>query len=149
MPRRALQQVLNKMKMDKILNISVKFKALFVHPVSTCGRPRLLVSFWKPMQVCSPGICITEGIKYNRFWIYQYNKEDFWVQFWLQPSFQTAWMHIKINTCKLIIQKRTQNLNTVKPLILNTSKEFMKCRLDNFSMRFILLYVNLSICNNK
>ena len=32
---------------------------------------------------------------------------------------------------------------------LNTSKEFMKCRLDNFSMGFILFYVNLSICENK
>ena len=34
---------------------------------------------------------------------------------------------------------------TVKPLILNTSKEFLKCRLDNFSMSFILFYVNISI----
>ena len=25
----------------------------------------------------------------------------------------------------------------------------MKCRLDNFSMSFILFYVNLSICENK
>ena len=38
---------------------------------------------------------------------------------------------------------------TVNLLILNTSKEFMKCRLDNFSMCFILFYVNLSICENK
>ena len=30
-----------------------------------------------------------------------------------------------------------------------TSKEFIKCRLDNFSMGFILFYVNLSICENK
>ena len=41
------------------------------------------------------------------------------------------------------------NLSTVKPLILNTSKEFMKCRIVNFSMGFILFYVNLSICENK
>ena len=33
--------------------------------------------------------------------------------------------------------------------MLNTLKEFMKCRLDNFSMGFILFYVNLSICDNK
>ena len=26
--------------------------------------------------------------------------------------------------------------NTVKPLITNTSEEFIKCRLDNFSMSF-------------
>ena len=38
---------------------------------------------------------------------------------------------------------------TVKPYILNTSKGFMKFRLDNFSMDFILFCVNLSICENK
>ena len=38
---------------------------------------------------------------------------------------------------------------TVKPLIRNTSEEFIKCRLDNFSMSFILYYVNFSICENK
>ena len=37
----------------------------------------------------------------------------------------------------------------VKPLITNTSEEFIKCRLDNFSMSFILYYVNFSICKNK
>ena len=40
-------------------------------------------------------------------------------------------------------------LHTVKPLITNTSEEFIKCRLDNFSMSFILYYVNFSICENK
>ena len=41
-------------------------------------------------------------------------------------------------------------LSTVKPKILNTSKGFMKCRRDNFSMGFILFKVNLSIkLNNK
>ena len=39
--------------------------------------------------------------------------------------------------------------HTVKPLIKNTSEEFIKCRLDNFSMSFILYYVNFSICENK
>ena len=29
-------------------------------------------------------------------------------------------------------------LCTVKPLITNTSEEFIKCRLDNFSMSFML-----------
>ena len=40
-------------------------------------------------------------------------------------------------------------LYTVKPLIRNTSEEFIKCRLDNFSMSFILYYVNFRICENK
>ena len=38
---------------------------------------------------------------------------------------------------------------TVKPFIANTSEEFIKCRLDNFSMSFILHYVNFRICENK
>ena len=38
---------------------------------------------------------------------------------------------------------------TVKPQILNTSTEYMKCRLDNFSMAFILFHVNLSVCENN
>ena len=29
------------------------------------------------------------------------------------------------------------------------SKIFIKCRLDNFSMSFILYYVNFSICESK
>ena len=47
--------------------------------------------------------------------------------------------------------EETENfaLCTVNPLITNTSEEFIKCRLDNFSMSFILYYVNLSICENK
>ena len=40
-------------------------------------------------------------------------------------------------------------ISTVKPKILNTSKEFMKCRLDNFLIGFILFYVILSIRENK
>ena len=43
----------------------------------------------------------------------------------------------------------TIDKDTVKPLITNTSEEFIKCRLDNFSMSFILYYVNFSICENK
>ena len=39
--------------------------------------------------------------------------------------------------------------DTVKPLITNTSEEFIKCRLDNLSMSFILYYGNFSICENK
>ena len=41
------------------------------------------------------------------------------------------------------------NQCTVKPLITNTSDKFIKCRLDNFSMSFILYYTNFSICENK
>ena len=39
--------------------------------------------------------------------------------------------------------------DTVKPLITNTSEEFIICRLDNFSMSFMLYYVNFSICENN
>ena len=38
--------------------------------------------------------------------------------------------------------------STVKPRTSETSKEFIKCRLDNFSIGFILLYLNLSTCKN-
>ena len=40
-------------------------------------------------------------------------------------------------------------IHTVKPLITNTSEEFIKCRLDNFSMSFMLYYASFSICENK
>ena len=40
-------------------------------------------------------------------------------------------------------------INTVKPLITNTSEEFIKCRLDNFSISVILYYVNFSIYENS
>ena len=40
-------------------------------------------------------------------------------------------------------------INTVKPFITSTSEDFIKCRLDNFSMSFILYYVNFSSCENK
>ena len=39
--------------------------------------------------------------------------------------------------------------HTVKPIITNTSEEFIKCRPDNFSMSFILYNVNFSFCENK
>ena len=42
-----------------------------------------------------------------------------------------------------------KQIHTVKPLIKNTSEEFIKCRLDNFSKGFMLYYVNFSICENK
>ena len=37
---------------------------------------------------------------------------------------------------------------TVKLLKTNSSEEFIKCRLGNFSKSFILYYVNFSICEN-
>ena len=42
-----------------------------------------------------------------------------------------------------------KTISTVKPLITKTSEEFIKCRLDNFSISYILYYVNFSICENK
>ena len=36
------------------------------------------------------------------------------------------------------------NDDTVKPLITNTSEEFIKCRLDIFSISFILNFINFS-----
>ena len=38
----------------------------------------------------------------------------------------------------MIINEKKNNDNTVKPVITNTSEEFIKCRLDNFLMSFIL-----------
>ena len=39
--------------------------------------------------------------------------------------------------------------DTVKPLITNTSEEFIKCRLDNFSMSLILIYRKFQYLQNK
>ena len=36
----------------------------------------------------------------------------------------------------IYIYERRGLYYTVKPLITNTSEEFIKCRLDNFSMRY-------------
>ena len=60
-------------------------------------------------------------------------------------------LHLK-NSADLMIGCFVEDLlkyNTVKPFITNTSEDFMKCRLDNFSMSFILYYVTFSICENK
>ena len=38
------------------------------------------------------------------------------------------------------VGKSEKDFYTVKPFIKNTSEEFIKCRLDNFSMSFILYY---------
>jgi len=54
-----------------------------------------------------------------------------------------------IKTLPIDLMNPIFDLPTVKPLIMNTSEEFMKCGLDNFSMSFILYYVNFSICENK
>ena len=48
-----------------------------------------------------------------------------------------------------IAELRRIKEHTVKPLPTNTSEEFIKCCLDNFSMSFILYFVNFSICENK
>ena len=57
------------------------------------------------------------------------------------------WLFFKCTIVKKNFAKH--DLHTVKPLITNTSEEFIKCRLDNFSMSFILYYVNFGICENK
>ena len=47
------------------------------------------------------------------------------------------------------IDIKENKYDTVKPLITNTSEEFIICRLDNFSMSFILSiyeYVCLFVC---
>ena len=55
----------------------------------------------------------------------------------------TAFWNIK-RTVPTIVQSDetlaiySRRIHTVKPLIKNTSEEFIKCRLDNFSMDFIL-----------
>ena len=48
-----------------------------------------------------------------------------------------------------LFTKSISEIYTVKPLITNTSEEFIKCRLDNISMSLILYYVNFSVCENK
>ena len=49
-----------------------------------------------------------------------------------------------------LFEKLSKNeKHTVKPKMGHTSKEIIKCRLDNFLMGFTLFYVNLSICENK
>ena len=57
--------------------------------------------------------------------------------------------HTELSTNCLYLFINLHVYPTVKPLITNTSEEFIKCRLDNFSMSFILYYVNFSICENK
>ena len=52
------------------------------------------------------------------------------------------WLAFNPNICQFYFY-------AVKPLITNTSEEFIKCRLDNFSTSFILYLVNFSICENK
>ena len=49
------------------------------------------------------------------------------------------------------LRKMHQTLRNFQILIfeLATSEEFIKCRLDNFSMSFILCFVNFRICENK
>ena len=66
-----------------------------------------------------------------------------------QPQIQTKqFLQLNLSTSN----KENQTVirfTTVKPLIKNTSEEFIKCRLDHFSLSFILYYVNFSICENK
>ena len=47
------------------------------------------------------------------------------------------------------LKPRIRILNICSQFIQTTSKEFIECRLDNFSMGFILINLNLSNCKNK
>ena len=57
--------------------------------------------------------------------------------------FKTIYSHLTkyrpICLSSLIYKKSTFLSDTVKPLIKNTSEEFIKCRLENCSMSFITL----------
>jgi len=52
----------------------------------------------------------------------------------VSATYNQSWFHTRFSP------------GTVKPLITNTSEEFIKCCLDNFSMSFIVIF---SICENK
>jgi len=75
------------------------------------------------------------------------------VQNWIILKTDVFWIFFALkNSADLMIGCFVEDLlkyNTVKPFITNTSEDFMKCRLDNFSMSFILYYVTFSICENK
>ena len=53
-----------------------------------------------------------------------------------------------LNTLENKNKEKVRGFYTVKPLITNTSEDFMKCRLDNFSMSFILFCENKKIAMN-
>ena len=61
-------------------------------------------------------------------WFYQYDKFEMYI-----------FLYMNVNP-RIFIIRTLFFLDTVKPLIKNTSKEFFKCRLYNFSMSFILYY---------
>ena len=83
---------------------------------------------------------------FSGFWLRSQGSENSGVSVYLDPGCSQIFPSIFWNY-KLITSLETSN--TVKPLITNTSEEFIKCRLDNFSMSFMLYYVNFSICENK
>ena len=75
--------------------------------------------------------------------VYESYRFPVWGCIYESHMFSGFWLYMKA------IVSRFAAVYTVKPLITNTSKEFIKCRLENFSMSFILYYVNFSICENK
>ncbi len=72
--------------------------------------------------------------------LFLYLEEDFYIVY-LEPENRGIGI--------VILNLTKHSFTTVKPLITNTLEEFIKCRLDNCSMSFILYYVNISICENK
>jgi len=62
---------------------------------------------------------------------------------------QSSYNNLLINKLFHAFMQSSVYIYTVEPLITKTSEEFIKCRFDNFSMSFILYYVNFSICINK
>ena len=71
---------------------------------------------------------------------------------WRTPDYcyirQNTWfLYSRHTECTTLLKYSI--FHTVKPLITNTSEEFIKCRLNNFSMSCILYYVNFRICKNK
>jgi len=72
-----------------------------------------------------------------------------WARIYPSVLFAIIWRLHLLTVKRPLSAKTNKKKHTVKPLITNTSEELIKCRLDNFSMSFILYYVNFSICENK
>ena len=70
-------------------------------------------------------------------------------EFALHKEYIKSIFPLTIEKSKLHLSSVNKNRYSETQLITNTSEEFIKCRLDNFSMSFILYYVNFSICTNK
>ena len=70
-------------------------------------------------------------------------------EFALHKEYIKSIFPLTFEKSNLHLSSVNKNRYSETQLITNTSEEFIKCRLDNFSMSFILYYVNFSICENK